>query len=124
MRSIVMAVVLCAGLASLASAQDAKAKGEKVFADQKCSLCHAVAGKGNAKGHDKAKKDTPELVVAATPSPAVPAPAPAPAPAPEVQPQPQAPAPDQNSGNGNGNGNGDHGKGNGNDNGKDHAKGH
>jgi mono/diheme cytochrome c family protein len=45
-----MAVVLCAGVASLASAQDAKAKGEKVYTDQKCSLCHSVAGKGNAKG--------------------------------------------------------------------------
>jgi mono/diheme cytochrome c family protein len=50
MRSIVMAVVLCAGVASLASAQDARAKGEKVYTDQKCSLCHSVAGKGNAKG--------------------------------------------------------------------------
>ncbi|MBI3401634.1 MAG: cytochrome c [Acidobacteria bacterium] len=50
MRSIVMAVVLCAGMASLAPAQDAKAKGEKVYTDQKCSLCHSVAGKGNAKG--------------------------------------------------------------------------
>jgi mono/diheme cytochrome c family protein len=50
MRSIVMAVVLCAGVASLASAQDAKARGEKVYTDQKCSLCHSVAGKGNAKG--------------------------------------------------------------------------
>ena len=25
-------------------------KGMKVFADQKCSLCHSVAGKGNPKG--------------------------------------------------------------------------
>ena len=33
-----------------AAAQDLKAKGEKVFTDQKCSLCHAVAGKGNVKG--------------------------------------------------------------------------
>jgi mono/diheme cytochrome c family protein len=33
-----------------ASAQDLKAKGEKVFTDQKCSLCHSVAGKGNQKG--------------------------------------------------------------------------
>ena len=32
-----------------ASAQDA-AKGAKVYADQKCSNCHAIAGKGNAKG--------------------------------------------------------------------------
>lgn len=31
-------------------AQDMKAKGEDVFAAQKCSLCHSVAGKGNAKG--------------------------------------------------------------------------
>ena len=35
--------------ATTASAQDAAA-GAKVFADQKCSLCHSVAGKGNAKG--------------------------------------------------------------------------
>ena len=32
-----------------ASAQDA-AKGAKVYTDQKCSACHAIAGKGNAKG--------------------------------------------------------------------------
>jgi mono/diheme cytochrome c family protein len=38
-------------LASLpAGAQDLKAKGEKLFTDQKCSLCHSVAGKGNVKG--------------------------------------------------------------------------
>jgi mono/diheme cytochrome c family protein len=37
--------------AGTAAAQDAKAeKGVKVFADQKCSLCHSIAGKGNAKG--------------------------------------------------------------------------
>jgi mono/diheme cytochrome c family protein len=39
------------GFAGMASAQDAKIeKGAKVFADQKCSICHSVAGKGNAKG--------------------------------------------------------------------------
>ena len=32
-----------------AFAQDAAA-GAKVYADQKCSVCHAIAGKGNAKG--------------------------------------------------------------------------
>ncbi len=32
------------------AAQELKAKGEKVYADQKCSLCHSIAGKGNAKG--------------------------------------------------------------------------
>lgn len=38
-------------VASTASAQDAKvAQGEKLYASQKCSMCHAVGGKGNAKG--------------------------------------------------------------------------
>lgn len=41
-----VAFVVCA---IPASAQDAVAKGEKLFADNKCSLCHSVAGKGNAK---------------------------------------------------------------------------
>ena len=50
MRSLVLAAVLCVGVAAAAAAQDAKAKGEKVYADQKCSLCHSIAGKGNAKG--------------------------------------------------------------------------
>lgn len=37
--------------AGSASAQDAKIeKGKKVFADQKCSICHSIEGKGNAKG--------------------------------------------------------------------------
>jgi mono/diheme cytochrome c family protein len=31
-------------------AQQGAEKGQQVFAAQKCSLCHAVAGKGNAKG--------------------------------------------------------------------------
>jgi mono/diheme cytochrome c family protein len=34
-----------------AAAQDAKVqKGMQVFAAQKCSQCHSIAGKGNAKG--------------------------------------------------------------------------
>jgi mono/diheme cytochrome c family protein len=41
--------MLLTGLAVPVRAQDA-AKGEKVFADQKCSVCHAINGKGNAKG--------------------------------------------------------------------------
>ena len=32
------------------SAQDKVERGAQVYAEQKCSLCHAVAGKGNAKG--------------------------------------------------------------------------
>ena len=41
--------MLCLGVAATAAAQD-KAKGEKVYTDQKCSLCHSIAGKGNPKG--------------------------------------------------------------------------
>jgi mono/diheme cytochrome c family protein len=37
--------------AGTAAAQDAKVtKGAQVYADQKCSLCHSIEGKGNAKG--------------------------------------------------------------------------
>ena len=50
MRAMVMTAVMVLGVAGAVSAQDAKAKGEAVFAAQKCSLCHSVAGKGNAKG--------------------------------------------------------------------------
>lgn len=35
--------------AGLAAAQD-PARGVKVYADQKCAVCHSIAGKGNAKG--------------------------------------------------------------------------
>ena len=35
--------------AGAAAGQDAAA-GAKVYADQKCSVCHSIAGKGNAKG--------------------------------------------------------------------------
>ena len=38
---IVIVNVMC--LASV-SAQDAKLKGEKVYTDQKCSVCHSVGG--------------------------------------------------------------------------------
>jgi mono/diheme cytochrome c family protein len=47
------------------AAQDAKLdKGAKVFADQKCSLCHSIAGKGNAKGSldDVGSKLTPDEI--------------------------------------------------------------
>lgn len=49
-RSTVFGCVMVLAMAGVASAQDAKAKGEAVYAAQKCSLCHSVAGKGNAKG--------------------------------------------------------------------------
>jgi mono/diheme cytochrome c family protein len=51
MRSAVITTVLCLGLAAAAAAQDAKVtKGQQLFADQKCTLCHSVADKGNKKG--------------------------------------------------------------------------
>jgi mono/diheme cytochrome c family protein len=45
----IVGVAILGLFASTTSAQDV-AKGEKVYADQKCSLCHSIAGKGNAKG--------------------------------------------------------------------------
>lgn len=47
-RALVLCVVVVWGVAS-AAAQDV-ARGEKVYAAQKCSMCHAVGGKGSAKG--------------------------------------------------------------------------
>ena len=41
-----IAAALIAGVPGVARSQDA-AKGEQVYAAQKCSVCHAVAGKGN-----------------------------------------------------------------------------
>jgi mono/diheme cytochrome c family protein len=49
-RSLFLSALLLLMGAGLASAQDQVARGEKVYADQKCSVCHAIAGKGNAKG--------------------------------------------------------------------------
>ena len=42
----------CALVAPSASAQDKAAieHGQKVYAAQKCSTCHSIAGKGNKKG--------------------------------------------------------------------------
>jgi mono/diheme cytochrome c family protein len=45
---ICLAILGVAGTAS-AGARDTAA-AEKIFTGQKCSLCHSVAGKGNAKG--------------------------------------------------------------------------
>jgi mono/diheme cytochrome c family protein len=53
MKSLLAATAvlgLVAASATPARAQDAKAKGEKVYTDQKCSLCHSIGGHGNAKG--------------------------------------------------------------------------
>ena len=42
-------VLAISAFAAVAAAQDAAA-GAKVYAAQKCSVCHSIAGKGNAKG--------------------------------------------------------------------------
>ena len=48
-RILIGLSLLSLGVASSAAAQD-QARGMKVYTDQKCSVCHAIAGKGNAKG--------------------------------------------------------------------------
>ncbi|HEY2904887.1 MAG TPA: cytochrome c [Vicinamibacterales bacterium] len=50
MRAVMLTVVMCVGVAASAAAQDAKAKGQQLFTDQKCTLCHSIADKGNKKG--------------------------------------------------------------------------
>ena len=51
MRLAMMTGVLCLGLAAAAAAQDQKVtKGQQLFADQKCTLCHSIGDKGNKKG--------------------------------------------------------------------------
>jgi mono/diheme cytochrome c family protein len=50
LRAAVCIVIVSVAGAASASAQDAKTQGEKLFTDQKCTLCHSVGGKGNVKG--------------------------------------------------------------------------
>jgi mono/diheme cytochrome c family protein len=49
---ITVTVIVFLALTGVASAQDKAQieRGMKVFADQKCTICHAIEGKGNAKG--------------------------------------------------------------------------
>jgi mono/diheme cytochrome c family protein len=49
-RTVICLAILSGAVAASASAKDAKDQGEKIFADQKCALCHSVDGKGNKKG--------------------------------------------------------------------------
>ena len=44
-----VAAGLTLAAASLAGAADAP-RGEAVYAEQKCALCHSIAGKGNPRG--------------------------------------------------------------------------
>lgn len=51
MRSMLMGLGFLVIAAGAASAQDANiAKGQQVYADQKCGLCHSIGDKGNKKG--------------------------------------------------------------------------
>ena len=52
MKMIAAVVLGMAACAAPALAQDSAviAHGEKVYAAQKCALCHSIAGKGNKKG--------------------------------------------------------------------------
>jgi mono/diheme cytochrome c family protein len=52
MFRLIAGLMLCVGLSTIAVARDAKevTQGEKLFADQKCTLCHSVGAKGNKKG--------------------------------------------------------------------------
>lgn len=50
LRSVIFAAAAIVLAANVAGAQDTVAKGAQVYTDQKCSMCHSVAGKGNVKG--------------------------------------------------------------------------
>ena len=52
MRGAVLLLSVVLGLPAVAAAQDKALieRGLKVYADQKCSVCHSIDGKGNAKG--------------------------------------------------------------------------
>ena len=48
-RSAVMAIAVSAAMTGVAGAQDAALikKGQDVYAAQKCSICHSIAGQGS-----------------------------------------------------------------------------
>ena len=51
MRFVAITAVFCLGVAAAAAGQDAKfTKGQQLFTDQKCTLCHSIGDKGNKKG--------------------------------------------------------------------------
>ena len=43
-------LMLCVAHATYAQDAASIERGRKVYTDQKCSVCHSIAGKGNAKG--------------------------------------------------------------------------
>ena len=49
LRDVHVAMLFTVAFAAPLFAQDSKT-GEQLYVDQKCSVCHSIAGKGNAKG--------------------------------------------------------------------------
>ena len=49
-RVLFSSVLISLVMVGSAAAQDQAAHGATVYAAQKCSVCHSIAGKGNAKG--------------------------------------------------------------------------
>ena len=60
-RTALVGAVITLAFAVSAAAQD---RGAQLFADQKCAVCHSIAGKGNAKGalDDVGSKLKPEEI--------------------------------------------------------------
>ena len=51
MRSMIVGIGFCVVLATATAAQETKvAKGQQLFSDKKCTLCHSIGDKGNKKG--------------------------------------------------------------------------
>jgi mono/diheme cytochrome c family protein len=50
MKSVVFGVIAVLASATFAGAQDKVAKGEKVYGENKCAMCHSIGDKGNKKG--------------------------------------------------------------------------
>jgi len=50
MRSMVIAGLVILGATAAAAQEATVAKGEQVYGEQKCALCHSIGDKGNKKG--------------------------------------------------------------------------
>jgi len=50
LRSFIFAAAALILVTNIASAQDKAVRGAAVYAEQKCSMCHSIGGKGNVKG--------------------------------------------------------------------------
>jgi mono/diheme cytochrome c family protein len=49
MRIVTTALILAIGMTVTATAQGVS-RGEKLYLEQKCSVCHSIGGKGNQRG--------------------------------------------------------------------------